>query len=171
MNRLPRRLTLGLAAAPLALLAIFYLWPFLTLVAHAVDADAIHDTLSSSRTWDVVWFTLWQAVASTALTLLVGLTPAYVFSRYRFPGRTFLLGLMTAMFVLPTVVMGAAILAIAPDSIDHSVWAVLTAHVIFNLAVVVRVVGALWERLPPRHGGRSRHARRVAGRRVPPRHG
>jgi len=59
VNRLPRRLTLGLAAAPLALLAIFYLWPFLTLVAHAVDADAIHDTLSSSRTWDVVWFTLW----------------------------------------------------------------------------------------------------------------
>ena len=148
MNRLPRRLTLGLAAAPLALLAIFYLWPVLTLVAHAVDADAVHDTLSSKRTWEVVWFTLWQAVASTALTLLVGLTPAYVFSRYRFPGRTLLLGLMTAMFVLPTVVMGAAILAVAPGSIDHTVWAVLIAHVIFNLAVVVRVVGAMWERLP-----------------------
>jgi len=39
VNRLPRRLTLGLAAAPLALLGIFYLWPFLTLVAHAVNAD------------------------------------------------------------------------------------------------------------------------------------
>ncbi|MET0578507.1 MAG: ABC transporter permease subunit, partial [Ilumatobacteraceae bacterium] len=148
MNRLPRRLTSGLAAAPLALLAIFYLWPFLTLLGRAVDADAIHDTLSSKRTWDVVWFTLWQAVASTALTLIVGLTPAYVFARYRFPGRTFLLGLMTAMFVLPTVVMGAAILAVAPDAIDHTVWAVLIAHVVFNLAVVVRVVGAMWERLP-----------------------
>ena len=52
------------------------------------------------------------------------------------------------MFVLPTVVMGAAILAVAPGSIDHTVWAVLIAHVIFNLAVVVRVVGAMWERLP-----------------------
>ncbi len=61
-----------------------------------------------------MWFTLWQAVVSTTLTLLVGLTPAYVFARYRFPGRTLLLGLMTAMFVLPTVVMGAAILAVAP---------------------------------------------------------
>ena len=117
-----------------------------------------------------MWFTLWQAVASTALTLLVGLTPAYVFSRYRFPGRTLLLGLMTALFVLPTVVMGAAILAVAPDSIDHTVWAVLIAHVIFNLAVVVRVVGALWERLPARHGGGGRDARRIAGRGVPPRH-
>src|SRR4029077_18561284 len=107
-------------------------WPFPPLVVPPVDADAIHDTLSSSRTWEVVWFTLWQAVASTALTLLVGLAPAYVFARYRFPGRTLLLGLMTAMFVLPTVVMGAAILAVAPGSIDHTVWAVLIAHVIFN---------------------------------------
>ena len=148
MNRLPRRLTFGLAAAPLALLAVFYLWPFVTLLARAVDVDAIHDTLSSTQTWEVVWFTLWQALASTALTLAVGLAPAYVFARYRFAGRTFLLGLMTAMFVLPTVVMGAAILAVAPDSIDHTVWAVLIAHVIFNLAVVVRVVGAMWERLP-----------------------
>ena len=52
------------------------------------------------------------------------------------------------MFVLPTVVMGAAVLAVAPDSFDRTVWAVLIAHVIFNLAVVVRVVGAMWERLP-----------------------
>ena len=55
---------------------------------------------------------------------------------------------MTAMFVLPTVVMGAAVLALVPDSFDRTIWAVLIAHVIFNLAVVVRVVGATWERLP-----------------------
>ena len=149
VNRLPRRLTLGLAAAPLALLAIFYLWPFLTLLAHAVDADAIHDTLSSSPD---VGRRLVHALAggrSTALTLLVGLTPAYVFSRYRFPGRTLLLASDDGDVRAPDgASSGAAILAIAPDSIDHSVWAVMTAHVIFNLAVVVRVVGALWERLP-----------------------
>lgn len=148
MNRLPRPLTFGLAAAPIVLLAVFYVWPFFTLLARAVDLDAIDDTLSSRQTWNVVWFTTWQAVASTVLTLLAGLAPAYVFARYSFAGRTLLLGLMTAMFVLPTVVMGAAILAIAPDRIDHTVWAVLIAHVVFNLAVVVRLVGAMWERLP-----------------------
>lgn len=148
VNRLPRPLTFGLAAAPIVLLAVFYVWPFFTLLARAVDLDAIDDTLSSRQTWNVVWFTTWQAVASTVLTLLAGLAPAYVFARYSFAGRTLLLGLMTAMFVLPTVVMGAAILAIAPDRIDHTVWAVLIAHVVFNLAVVVRLVGAMWERLP-----------------------
>ncbi len=148
MNRLPRPLPITLAAAPIALLVVFYLWPFVTLIGAAVDRDIVSDTLSSSQTWRVVWFTSWQAVVSTLLTIVVGLGPAFVFARFRFPGRTTLIGLMTAMFVLPTVVMGAAVMALVPDALDHTVWAVLIAHVMFNLAVVVRVVGAMWERLP-----------------------
>ena len=50
--------------------------------------------------------------------------------------------------MLPTVVVGAAFVAILPDSLDRSVWAILGAHVVFNLAVVVRTVGAAWERIP-----------------------
>jgi thiamine transport system permease protein len=148
VNRLPRWLPITLAVAPAVLLLVFYAWPFVTLLTTAVDRQVIVDTLSSARTWRVVWFTSWQAVVSTALTLAVGIAPAYVFARYRFRGRVALLGLMTAMFVLPTVVMGAAILAVVPDSFDRTIWAVLTAHVVFNLAVVVRVTGATWERLP-----------------------
>ena len=148
MNRLPRWLPITLAAAPAVLLIVFYAWPFITLLATAIDRDVVVDTLSASRTWRIVWFTLWQAVVSTALTIVVGLPPAYVFARYTFPGRVALLGLMTALFVLPTVVMGAAVLALLPDSFNRTIWAVLFAHVIFNLAVVVRVAGATWERLP-----------------------
>jgi thiamine transport system permease protein len=59
------------------------------------------------------------------------------------------LGVLTAAFVLPTVVMGAAVAALLPDSLDRGIWAILGAHVVFNLAVVVRTVGAVWEHLPP----------------------
>ena len=31
-----------------------------------------------------------------------------------------------------------------PDRFDHTVWAILVAHVFFNYAVVVRIVGGLW---------------------------
>jgi thiamine transport system permease protein len=96
----------------------------------------------------VLWFTLWQAVASTVLTLVAGLGPAWAVSRFAFPGRRFLLGVLTAVFVLPTVVVGAAIIALLPESLDRGIWAILGAHVVFNLAVVVRTVGAVWERLP-----------------------
>jgi thiamine transport system permease protein len=82
------------------------------------------------------------------LTVVAGLLPAYVIARFRFPGRRLLSGLLTATFVLPTVVMGAAILALFPASIERGIWAILAAHVAFNLAVVVRTVGAVWEHLP-----------------------
>ena len=148
MNRLPRWLVVALAIGPVVGLAVFYLWPFATLLIEAVTARSVSDTLGRSSTWEVAWFTLWQAVVSTAVTIVVGLAPAYVVARFDFLGRNTLVGLLTAMFVLPTVVMGAAFLALLPDSLDRTVWAVIGAHVVFNLAVVVRVVGSLWEHLP-----------------------
>jgi thiamine transport system permease protein len=148
-NRLPRRVVVALAAAPVTFLAVFYVWPFVTLLARGLDVSAAGDVLGRRRTWDTVWFTAWQATASTALTLLAGMLPAYVVARYRFPGRRLLVGLLTSVFVLPTVVVGAALLAVLPESLDRSIWSILAAHVVFNLAVVVRVVGAVWEHLPP----------------------
>ncbi len=148
VNRLPRWLLVALAIGPTLGLLVFYAWPFATLVAEAVTTTAIADTFGRPSTWDVLWFTAWQAVVSTVVTVAVGLAPAYVVARFEFAGRTLLVGLLTAMFVLPTVVMGAAFLALLPDALDRTVWAVIGAHVVFNLAVVVRVVGSLWEHLP-----------------------
>ena len=148
MNRLPRWLLVALAIGPTLGLAVFYAWPFVTLVVEAVTTTAIADTFGQASTWKVVWFTTWQAAVSTVITIAVGLAPAYVLARFDFHGRTLLVGLLTAMFVLPTVVMGAAVLALLPDVLDRTVWAVIGAHVVFNLAVVVRMVGSLWEHLP-----------------------
>ena len=69
---------------------------------------------------------------------------------------------MLVPFVLPTVVVATAFVALLPDGLERSVWAILLAHVFFNVAVVVRVVGAYWAastsgsgRLP-RHSGHRR---------------
>lgn len=148
MNRLPGWLPIALVAAPTVGLAVFYVWPFLNLVVEAVNAESIRTTLGRDRTRSIIWFTTWQAVVSTLLTVVLGLAPAWVIARYEFAGRRLLLSLLTAVFVLPTVVMGAAFLALLPDSLDRTVWAVIGAHVVFNLAVVVRTVGAVWEHLP-----------------------
>ena len=72
------------------------------------------------------------------------------------------LALVTVPFVLPTVVVGAAFLALLPASLDQTVWAILIAHVYFNLAVVIRTRRhAVGPARPPRGGGRP-HARRLA---------
>lgn len=148
MNRLPSWFVTLLVVVPAGGLVVFYLWPFGSLLAEAVDLAAIRTVLGRQRTWSIVWFTTWQAVVSTLITIVLGLAPAWIVARFDFAGRRFLLSLLTAVFVLPTVVMGAAFLALLPDALDRTVWAVIGAHVVFNLAVVVRTVGTVWEHLP-----------------------
>ena len=148
LNRLPRRFVAAAALPPTLFLAVFYVWPFGTLLVRGLGAGSIADTLGSDRTWRVLWFTTWQAAASTVATLVLGLPATWVIARFSFTGRRLLNAVLTAVFVLPTVVVGAAFVALLPDALDRSVWAIIGAHVAFNLAVVVRVVGSAWTPLP-----------------------
>lgn len=148
-RRYPRGAVIGLATVPVAFVALLFAWPVAAIVARGLDLDVLVDLVRNPGVRSVAWFTLWQAVVSTVLTLLVGLAPTYVVVRYGFPGRRAFVALLTVPFVLPTVVVGAAFLALAPEPLERSVWAILAAHVFFNVAVVVRTVGTLWEQLPP----------------------
>lgn len=148
LNRLPRWFAPAFAAAPVVVLGLFYVWPFATLLGHGLRPASAGDVLGDRVTWRVVWFTLWQAAASTGLTIAAGLAPAFVLARYEFRGRRLLDGLLASVFVLPTVVVAAAVMAVMPDSLERGVPAILIAHVLFNLAVVVRTVGAVLTAIP-----------------------
>jgi thiamine transport system permease protein len=164
-----------LAGVPVSFLALFFLWPVTTIVATGLvggdgfDPAALARVVTAPGLRGVAWFTLWQAAASTALTLLVGLPGAYLVARFRLPGMRLLRAAITVPFVLPTVVVAAAFLSLlgprspintalaglfgagAPQlSLQHTIGAVLVAHVFFNYAVVVRTVGGLWSHLDPR---------------------
>ena len=155
-------LTLALAVLPLAFLGLFFVFPVATILWRGLAPGGVLDltaplaVLARPETLAVAWFTLWQAVLSTLLTLCVGLPGAYILARFDFPGRRVLNALVLVPFVLPTVVVGAAFLAlIGPRGLlglrlDHTIWAILLAHVFYNTAVVVRVVGGLWAQLDPR---------------------
>ncbi|MGZ3101686.1 ABC transporter permease [Streptomyces sp. H72] len=157
---------LGLMAVPVAFFAVFFAYPVAAIIARGLKVDGvwqfgrIADVLAQSDIRHVLWFTTWQALASTALTLLIALPGAYVFARLDFPGKQFLRAVVTVPFVLPTVVVGTAFLALVGRGglldelwglrLDTTVWAILLAHVFFNYAVVVRTVGGLWAQLDPR---------------------
>ncbi|WP_199314921.1 ABC transporter permease [Streptomyces cadmiisoli] len=166
---------LGFIALPVAFFGLFFAYPVAAIVARGLKADGdwrfgrIVEVAAQSDIRHVLWFTTWQAVASTALTLLVALPGAYVFARFDFPGRQLLRAVVTVPFVLPTVVVGSAFLALVGRGglldelwgvrLDTTVWAILLAHVFFNYAVVVRTVGGLWAQLDPR----QEEAARVLG--------
>ena len=152
----------GLLAAPFAFLALFFVWPVANIIGEGLrgptgwDLSGVSDVVGDPSLRRVAWFTTWQAAASTVLTLAVALPAAHVLARYEFRGRRLVQALVTVPFVLPTVVVGAAFLALlgprSPLGLDlrGSVWPILLAHAFFNHAVVVRTVGGLWEGLDPR---------------------
>ncbi|MGW0683608.1 ABC transporter permease [Streptomyces sp. NPDC002754] len=157
---------LGLMALPVVFFGLFFAYPVVAIVERGLHVDGgwqlgrILDVLGQSDIRHVLWFTVWQAVASTLLTLLIALPGAYVFARFEFPGKQVLRAVVTVPFVLPTVVVGTAFLALVGKGglldevwgvrLDTTVWAILLAHVFFNYAVVVRTVGGLWAQLDPR---------------------
>lgn len=160
--------TVALAAPPVAFLVVFFVWPVAAIVLRGLrpggtwDLSAIGDVLTDPVIRRVAWFTLWQAVLSTVLCVVAGLPGAALFARYRFAGKRFLWAALLVPFVLPTVVVGVALLGVlGPNGVSGvdlsgTVWAVLIAHVFFNYAVVVRTVGATWSTLDPRLGEAAR---------------
>ena len=179
-----RSTALLLAAPPLAFVGLFFLWPVANILALGIAPGGSLAPGGVIAAWrepyvlDVVLFTVGLATVSTALTLLLGLPVAWVFARFDFPGRRVARALTVVPFVLPTVVVGSAFLALlgprsplnaaaeailGPDvpqvRLDGSAAAIVIAHVFYNVAVVVRLVGGLWEHLDVR----SEEAARVLG--------
>lgn len=158
----------ALLAVPVGFVALFFAYPVVSIVGLGLRAEGRWQlaralgTLTDPGTRDVLWFTVWQATASTALTVAIALPGAYVFARLDFPGKALLRAAVTVPFVLPTVVVGAAFLALVGPGgplgvrLDGTIWGILAAHVFFNYAVVVRTVGGLWAHLDPRQEDAAR---------------
>jgi thiamine transport system permease protein len=146
-----RAVTVGV---PLAFLALFFLYPLAAILDRGLrgTGDPPLDVLTDPLTREVVWFTVWQALASTLLTIALATPAAYVLGRYRFRGRGVVGAVVVVPFVLPTIVVALAFLAILPDGIERGWAPILVAHAFFNVAVVVRIVGSFWANLDPRIG-------------------
>ncbi|RYU14639.1 iron ABC transporter permease [Nocardioides iriomotensis] len=121
------------------------------------DPSASLEVLTRSRTHRVLWFTLWSSTVATLVTLALGLPLTFVLYRLRVPGRSAARAFVLMPFVLPTVVVGVAFRTLLTPSgplgflhLDGTAAAIIAAMVFFNLAVVVRTVGVLWENLDPR---------------------
>lgn len=163
-----------LVVIPLAFLGIFFFYPLAAIVVRGLAPDGQLDLSAFGRIvgspfyLDTLWFTIWQAAASTLLTLMAALPAAYVFARYAFRGKALIRALTTIPFVLPTVVVASAFSALigprgwinewlrrllnldyAPLDIQNTIWMILLAHVFYNFTIVLRIVGGFWANLNP----------------------
>nr|WP_306254567.1 iron ABC transporter permease [Ornithinimicrobium cryptoxanthini] len=152
-----------LALIPLAFLAVFFVLPVGGMLVRGFapdgtwDFSGVAEVLTRPRTGRVLFFTVSMAAAGTVLTLLLGLPLAFVLYRLKFPRRGLLRAVVVMPFVLPTVVVGVMFRALLSAGgplgflgWDRSWIPILAAYVFFNLAVVVRTVGGMWEGLDRR---------------------
>jgi thiamine transport system permease protein len=170
-----RPLLIILYSLPILFLILFFFYPVLEIFRVSlfptgqVDTSGLQRIITEPYYREVLAFTAWQALLSTVFTMVVGLPAAYAFARYTFPGKTILRAVLTVPFVLPTIVVATAFGALAgprgllnrwaveglgfdspPITLQGTLTLILLAHVFYNLAVVIRLVGGFWANLDER---------------------
>ena len=137
-----------------------------TLVAGPLVAVFLRAEITSPlgpADWAAVRFTLVQAVISALLSVVLAIPLARALARRRFPGRTLLIALMGAPFILPTIVAVLGLLAVfgragllsqglglfgfAPVRI-YGLHGIVLAHVFFNLPLATRLILQGWLSVP-----------------------
>jgi len=182
-----------LALALLALIVWLVAYPLVLVLLDAVhDArgwtlDYVRQFVSRPTEWRALWGSLWIALASVALSALVGLPLAVLVTRYDFPGRRALTTILALPAVLPPLVGVVAFLFLYGESgflaravqalcrLDRTPWrlegagAILLVHAysmyvyfyLFARAGLLALDGSMLEAAASLGAGRWRTLRRV----------
>lgn len=171
----------GLLFTPVVFLLIFFIYPLGRIFDYSlrpegwIDLSGFVQIISSAYYRETVFFTLWQALLSTGLTLALALPSAYLFAKYRWRGKQTLLSLASLPFVLPTVVVASAFDALlsergafndllmgllhlpeAPIQIERSLSMILLAHIFYNYAVALRLLSGYWSNIAGQYEAAAR---------------
>jgi thiamine transport system permease protein len=164
-----RWLWYGLLLVPLLFMGLFFLYPLLTIFDLSLrpegswDLSGFTQIITSAYYRDTLIFTIWQATLSTLFTIILALPGAYVFTRFDFPAKSFVLSLVNLPFVLPTVVVAAAFSALigtrgivnqglmnmfsldsAPIQLERTLAIILIVHVFYNYSIALRMIASYW---------------------------
>ena len=146
----------GIAAATFVVVAVL-----LAFVGIGLRVDALSGL--GLAEWQAIRFTILQSLLSAFLSCALAVPVARALARRRFWGRTFLITLLGAPFILPVIVAMLGLLAIfgrsgvfndilamlgiAKISI-YGLQGVVLAHVFFNLPLAIRLLVQGWQGVP-----------------------
>jgi thiamine transport system permease protein len=154
---------------PLTFLAVFFVYPLTTILSVSLAPEGLLDLsgfaaiATTPYYLNTLAFTAAQAALSTILVLGLAVPGAYVATRFVYPGRRLFGALAGLPFVLPTVVVAAAYLALVgprgllnlilmrvfdlgqpPIQIERTLTIILIAHIFYNYGVAYRMIAAFW---------------------------
>lgn len=167
-RRARERAALLLVLPATLFLTVFFVLPLARILIYALDGRLLLQAETWGQVGRALGFTVYQAALSTLLTLVVGVPLAFLFARYRFPGKTLWRALLAIPFMLPTVVVAAGFnaflgdrgwlnltlmrwlgLGAPPVRFTGTLVAILVAHIFYNTTLVVRLLAHALEHLDP----------------------
>lgn len=146
-----------------ALFALLLFTPALALLSAGVLEAGIAGwleqavvVLGRAGTWRSLRFSVVQAAASAGICLVLALPGSYYLAHVRFPGRRVVESLTLVPFVLPSLIVILAVISFygragvvnrlfgTNVAAIYSPVGIIVAHVIFNVAVALRLLAAGW---------------------------
>ncbi len=145
-----------------ALMFVFMLAPVLIVIP--ISFSAATDMRFPPPGWSLRWYgaiftdprmvgafgtSILLALATTAISMLLALPCAYALVRLQPPGASFLASLFTAPLLLPSIVLGLALLVVfAPLGLLATFPGVLAAHLVITLPYAIRVLSTALANVP-----------------------
>jgi putative spermidine/putrescine transport system permease protein len=152
-----------LFAGVVALLYLFLLAPVILVVPLSFSNDSY--LVFPPETWGIRWYasllthpllmrafrtSVLLASLVTMLSLAIGVPAAHAIARHRFVGRDWLFSLFTAPILLPSIVLGLAILLVfVRFNLLATYPGLLIAHLVVTLPYVLRIVTTALGTLTP----------------------
>ena len=137
-----------LAIAPIIFIFAFVVAPVLNIFVSSLQFESLN-LLRTEAIRNVVWFTTWQSLVSTALALTVAIPLAFVTANFKFKAQRLTTSLISMPFILPSIVVGVAFLQILPNNFHRTAFALILAHVYFNFGFASRLISARWLQIHP----------------------
>jgi len=142
------------------LLFVFIGAASLAALLHYMDVSQWWGYLQDKYLWRIVRFSLWQALFSSLLSLLIAIPVASCLRHREFKGKNLLLQLFAVSMVVPTIVAILGIVVVYGRSGWLSTWlgiqlplyglsGILLAHVFFNMPLAVRLLIQGYNLVPP----------------------
>lgn len=150
----PSRLRLAAGLVALVSWGVAYAWPLGAVVRRSLEGVAgqpglslstVRSVLTDPRIGRLAAWSVAQCVTSTLCVVAVGVPIGWVIARYEFRGRRLLSALLMTPFVLPTLTVAAAVLAVSggvPTSMPARFALIVAAHVTFNVGLMARSTSA-----------------------------
>jgi thiamine transport system permease protein len=161
----------AIIAIPIILLLTFLVYPVLTVIVQGLTSgsgSSFIEVISSSSIQYGIQFSVFQALLSTILVVVIGLPGAFILARMRFRGKSLVRALMIIPFVLPPIVVvigfnqmfgaygviDSALMWMQSSSLSvfnlaTGVSGIILAHTFYNVPLVLLMVSASLERLNP----------------------